>query len=255
MTQQIWNSQTYATNARFVAELGMPVVEWLNPQPGERILDLGCGDGALTIKLKALRCEVVGVDASANLIQAAQTLGLDAQVMDGHKLEFDRPFDAVFSNAALHWMQQPEQVIAGVWRSLKPGGRFVGEFGGAGNVATIHQALMAAMRDRGYDPETLNPWYFPTTAAYQTQLEAVGFQVTQIELIPRPTPLPTGVRGWLETFANPFTQALPEASRLPFLDAVVQSVEPTLCDASGQWTADYVRLRFAATKPRSADEN
>jgi trans-aconitate methyltransferase len=170
-------------------------------------------------------------------------------VMDGHKLEFDRPFDAVFSNAALHWMKQPEQVIAGVWRSLKPGGRFVGEFGGAGNVATIHQALMAGMREFGYDPETLNPWYFPTPEAYQTQLEAAGFEVTQIALIPRPTPLPTGVRGWLETFANPFTQVLPEGTRSFFLDAVVKTVEPTLCNAFGQWTADYVRLRFAAKKP------
>jgi trans-aconitate methyltransferase len=249
MTTQAWNSQTYATNARFVADRGLPVLEWLNPQPGERILDLGCGDGALTIKLKQLGCEVVGVDASENLIQAAQALGLDAQVMDGHKLECDRPFDAVFSNAALHWMQQPEQVIAGVARSLKPGGRFVGEFGGAGNVATIHQALMAGMRALGYDPEILNPWYFPTPEAYRTELEAGGFEVTQIALIPRPTPLPTGVRGWLETFANPFTQALPEAERSAFLDTVIKTVEPTLCDASGQWTADYVRLRFAATKP------
>jgi trans-aconitate methyltransferase len=251
MTTQTWNSQTYATNARFVAELGMPVVELLNPQPGDRILDLGCGDGALTIKLKELGCEVVGVDASENLIQAAQALGLDAYVMDGHKLEFDRPFDAVFSNAALHWMKQPEQVIAGVWRSLKPDGRFVGEFGGAGNVATIHQALMDRMRALGYDPEALNPWYFPTPEAYQTQLEAAGFEVTQIELIPRPTTLPTGVRGWLETFANPFTQALPEGERSGFLDAIVKTVEPTLCDTTGQWTADYVRLRFAATKHQS----
>jgi trans-aconitate methyltransferase len=151
MTQQIWNSQTYATNARFVADLGLSVVEWLNPQLSDRILDLGCGDGALTIKLKNLGCEVVGVDASEDLIATARSLGLDAHVMDGHYLAFDRPFDAVFSNAALHWMQQPEQVIAGVTRSLKPGGRFVGEFGGAGNVATIHQALMviAQLRENG----------------------------------------------------------------------------------------------------------
>ncbi len=246
MTQQFWNSQTYATNARFVADLGMPLVELLNPQPGDRILDLGCGDGALTIKLQELGGEVVGVDASENLIQAAQALGLNAYVMDGHKLEFDRPFDAVFSNAALHWMKQPEQVIAGVARSLKPGGRFVGEFGGAGNVATIQQALMDGMRALGYDPETVNPWYFPTPEAYQTQLEAGGFDVTQIALIPRPTPLPTGVRGWLETFANPFTQVLPEGARSGFLDTIVKAVEPTLCDAAGQWTADYVRLRFGA---------
>lgn len=247
MTQQTWNAQTYAHNARFVADLGMPVVEWLNPQSGEHILDLGCGDGALTLKLKEL-CHVLGVDASENLIQAAQALGLEAEVMDGHALTFDRRFDAVFSNAALHWMKQPELVIQGVERSLKPQGRFVGEFGGIGNVATIHQALKAEMRDRGYDPEPLDPWYFPSPEAYQTLLEAHGFEVTKIQLIPRPTPLPTGLKGWLETFANPFTAALPEEERSPFLDNVVQTISPQLTDANGQSFADYVRLRFAATK-------
>ncbi len=248
MTQQIWNAQTYAHNARFVADLGMPVVEWLDPQSGEHILDLGCGDGALTLKLKELGCHVLGVDASQNLINAAQALGLEAQVMDGHALIFDRTFDAVFSNAALHWMKQPELVIRGVAQSLKPGGRFVGEFGGIGNVAIIHQALKAEMRDRGYDPDPLDPWYFPSPEAYQTLLEAHGFEVTRIQLIPRPTSLPTGLKGWLETFANPFTSALPEVERSPFLDAVVQTISPQLTNETGQPFADYVRLRFAALK-------
>jgi trans-aconitate methyltransferase len=248
MTQQTWNAQTYAHNARFVADLGMPVVAWLDPQPGEHILDLGCGDGALTLKLKDLGCHVLGVDASANLINAAQALGLEAQVMDGHALTFSSTFDAVFSNAALHWMKQPELVIQGVGRSLKPRGRFVGEFGGIGNVAIIHQALKAEMRDRGYDPEPLDPWYFPSPEAYRTLLEAHGFEVTQIQLIPRPTPLPTGLKGWLETFANPFTSALPEGERSPFLDKVIQTISPQLTDETGQVFADYVRLRFAAVK-------
>ncbi|NJM47922.1 MAG: methyltransferase domain-containing protein [Alkalinema sp. RU_4_3] len=248
MTQQTWNAQTYAHNARFVADLGMPVVEWLNPQPGEHILDLGCGDGALTIKLKELGCHVLGVDASENLIQAAQALGLAAQVMDGHALVFDRTFDAVFSNAALHWMKQPELVIQGVARSLKPDGRFVGEFGGMGNVAIIHQALKAEMGNRGYDPELLDPWYFPSPEDYQTLLEAHGFEVTKIQLIPRPTPLPTGLKGWLETFANPFTVALPEEERSLFLDKVVHTISSQLTNETGQPFADYVRLRFTAVK-------
>jgi trans-aconitate methyltransferase len=248
MTQQTWNAQTYAHNARFVADLGISVVEWLNPQPGESILDLGCGDGALTIKLQEMGCKVLGVDASENLINAAKALGLEAQVMDGHALILDRTFDAVFSNAALHWMQQPEQVIQGVARSLNPGGRFVGELGGFGNVGIIHQALKAEMRDRGYDPEPLDPWYFPSPEAYQTLLEAQGFEVTKIQLIPRPTPLPTGLKGWLETFANPFTAALPEEMRSPFLDKVVETISPQLTTEAGQAFADYVRLRFAAIK-------
>ena len=108
----------------------MPVVEWLNPQAGERILDLGCGDGALTLKLKALGCEVVGVDSSPELVHVAQALGLDARLMDGQNLQFKAEFDAVLTNAALHWMKQPDAVIQGVGQALKPGGRFVGEFGG-----------------------------------------------------------------------------------------------------------------------------
>jgi trans-aconitate methyltransferase len=245
---QIWNSQTYAENARFVADLGVPVLEWLNPVAGERILDLGCGDGALTLKLKNIGCDVLGVDASPELIQAAQELGLDARLMDGQSLDFQQEFDAVFSNAALHWMKDPDAVIHGVWNALKPGGRFVGEFGGAGNVAAIVAALYEVLGQYGIEAQPLNPWYFPTVEAYQTKLEAHGFCVNDIQLIPRPTSLPTEVRGWLITFANPFSAAIVPTDREAFLDQVVELLKPTLCDDSGKWTADYVRLRFAATR-------
>ena len=134
---QTWNPDQYARNAGFVPALGLPVVELLDPQPGERILDLGCGDGVLTEKLASLGCQVVGVDSSAAQVAAAQARGLDARVVDAHELPFEAEFDAVFSNAALHWMRQPEAVIAGVWRALEPGGRFVGELGGAGNIAPV----------------------------------------------------------------------------------------------------------------------
>jgi trans-aconitate methyltransferase len=246
---QIWNAQTYAEHARFVADLGVPVLEWLNPKAGERILDLGCGDGALTLKLKTMGCEVLGVDASPELIQAAQMLGLDARLMDGQELSFQQEFDAVFSNAALHWMKDPDAVIQGVWNSLKPGGRFTGEFGGAGNVATIVAALYEVLKQYGIEAQPLNPWYFPTVEAYQAKLEAQGFYVNDIQLISRPTPLPTDVRGWLMTFANPFSAAIAPADRDAFLDQVVELLKPTLCDETGKWTADYVRLRFSATRP------
>ncbi|MBD2079237.1 class I SAM-dependent methyltransferase [Leptolyngbya sp. FACHB-17] len=246
---QTWNSEKYAKNARFVSDLGMPVVEWLNPKPEERILDLGCGDGALTLKLQELGCEVVGVDSSADFINAARSLGLEAHLIDAHELNFISEFDAVFSNAALHWMKQPDQVIQGVWQALKPGGRFVAEFGGDRNVVTIVTALHAALQQRGIDSDQINPWYFPTIKDYQSQLEAQGFIVNRIALIPRPTPLPTGIRGWLATFANPFTQAIAPSERESFLDEVIARLQPDLCDDSGQWFADYVRLRFAASKP------
>lgn len=244
---QSWSAEGYARNARFVADLGQPVLELLAPRPGERILDLGCGDGALTAKLVAAGAEVVGADASAELVAAARALGLDARIADGQALAFEPEFDAVFSNAALHWMRQPDAVIAGVRRALKPGGRFVGEFGGHGNVAAIVTALVAALNARGLDGAARMPWFFPTPAEYAAKLEAQGFRVDSIGLVPRPTPLPTGMRGWLDTFANPFMGDIDAAVRGPILDEVQALLAPSLRDQSGNWSADYVRLRFAAT--------
>jgi trans-aconitate methyltransferase len=237
----------YGRNARFVSELGAPVLELLAPQAGERVLDLGCGDGVLTMKLRECGCTVIGVDASAEMVRAAQSLGLDARTMDGRSLEFSEEFDAVFSNAALHWMTEPARVIDGVWRALRPGGRFVGELGGHGNVATLIEALEAEMRSRGAWVDC--PWYFPRPEAYQASLEARGFEVRSIELFPRPTRLPGDVGGWLETFAGPYTTVLPEGDRRTFVAAIVERLRGTLRAADGNWYADYVRLRFSATKP------
>ncbi len=248
---QTWNPEGYARHARFVSDLGLPVVELLAPKPGERILDLGCGDGVLTKKLQDMGCDVVGVDGSSAQVEAARTLGVDAQVVDGHELSFDAEFDAVFSNAALHWMKGADSVIAGVWRALKPGGRFIAECGGYGCVAKIESALLNALNRRGIDGSAVNPWYFPTTKEYERRLQGQGFKVNYIALIPRPTPLPGDINGWLETFAQTFTAALPLEQRAEFLGEVREALRPQLCDAAGQWTADYVRLRFAAEKSAS----
>jgi trans-aconitate methyltransferase len=248
---QTWSPEQYAQEARFVSNLGMPVVELLAPCAGERILDLGCGDGSLTKKLVELGCQVVGVDASPAMVAAAQALGLDARVMDGQSLPFEQEFDAVFSNAALHWMPQVDTVIAGVWRSLKPGGRFVGECGGAGNTATVVHALTHALHRRGINVDTVNPWYFPTVEEYRYKLAAPGFVVSTIALMPRPTLLPGDIVGWLEIFAQSFMAPVPMAERAAFLAEVADLCRTTLCDSQGQWTVDYVRLRFAATRPVS----
>ncbi|QDT48062.1 Cypemycin methyltransferase [Symmachiella dynata] len=244
--QQKWDPQRYARNAGFVATLGMPVVELLAPQPGERILDLGCGDGVLTQKLAEMGCDVVGVDASPDQIEAARERDLDAHVVDCHNLEFDKEFDAVFSNAALHWMKRPAEVIAGVRRALKPQGRFVGEFGGAGNIHQVQVALSAALTRREIDMETLWPWYFPTPEEYQAELQAAGFGVQSIELIPRPTPLPGALTDWLETFAESFLPPIPTEEHANFFQEIQDAAQASLCDEQGQWTVDYVRLRFAA---------
>jgi len=249
VSNQTWDPAGYAQHARFVSDLGMPVVELLAPKAGERILDLGCGDGVLTKKLQDMGCELVGVDESAAQVEAAKSLGIDARVMDGYALSFETEFDAVFSNAVLHWMKRPEVVVAGVWRALKPGGRFVAECGGHGCVAKIEAALLDALQRRGIDGRALDPWYYATTEEYRHHLEAVGFKVSTIALIPRPTPLPGDILGWLETFAQSFTAAVSAKERPAYLHEVKEALRPQLCDAAGQWTADYVRLRFAAEKP------
>jgi trans-aconitate methyltransferase len=247
-TQQIWDPQGYARHASFVPALGVPVLQLLDPQPGEQVLDLGCGDGVLTQEIVARGAVVVGVDASPSMVEAARARGLDACVMAGEALAFAGDFDAVFSNAALHWMRDAEAVIAGVARALRPGGRFVGEFGGHGNVAAIVVALTAAAEELGLDAASLHPWFFPTPAAYARHLERGGFTVETIDLIPRPTSLPSGLAGWLETFAGPFLTALLPAERGRFLARVEALAATALKDEEGGWTADYVRLRFRARR-------
>src|SRR3954471_11535448 len=217
---QEWNSARYDKNARFVSDLGEPLVDLLNPQSGERILDLACGDGVLTEKIIARGAELVGVDGSADMVAAARQRGIDARVADAYQLDFAPEFDAVFSNAALHWMKRdPDAVIQGVRRALKPEGRFVAEMGGHGNVAAITIALCATLENYGVENSAaVIPWYFPSSEEHRQRLERAGFNVEYIELIPRPTPLPTGMRGWLETFAIPFTSSVPEDKRAAFLD-------------------------------------
>jgi trans-aconitate methyltransferase len=243
-----WSAAGYAANARFVADLGTDVLALLAPRAGERILDLGCGDGALTVKLVAAGASVVGVDGAPDMVRAASALGLDARVVDGQRLEFGPEFDAVFSNAALHWMPDGAAVIAGVFRALKPGGRFVGEFGGHGNIAAIVTALNAAMTARGLDAGKLRRWY-PTAERYAAMLRDGGFDVQSAAIIPRPTPLPTGIEGWLATFAAPLLPDLPVLDRAALMEEVASLLAPALRTDTGEWIADYVRLRFRATKP------
>jgi len=247
LDQQCWNSGRYGEVARFVTDLGAPALDLLAPRPGERILDLGCGDGPLTARIAALGCEAVGVDGSASMVDAARRLGLDARRMDGQALQFCAEFDAVFSNAALHWMTRGAEVIDGVWRALRPGGRFVGEFGGQDNVAAITAALNAARARRGLG--ALAPWFNPGPDEYARMLGERGFEVLLMQHFPRPTPLPGPIRDWLETFAAAFLAGVAPAGQGAFLDEVVEALRPRLLDAAGVWSVDYVRLRFAARRP------
>ncbi|MGI9374140.1 MAG: class I SAM-dependent methyltransferase, partial [Hyphomicrobiales bacterium] len=183
-----------------------------------------------------------------NMIDAARELGLDAHVMDGHALEFDGEFDAVFSNAALHWMLEPTEVIKGVKRALKPGGRFAAEFGGYGNVAAIVTAMHGVAAKRGGSTGLARRWFFPSPPEYQQLLEEHGFEVHRIGLYPRPTPLPTGMRAWMKTMCTPFFAQFGDDMEKA-LDEALDLLAPALQDWQGDWHADYVRLRVEARLP------
>lgn len=243
---QDWDPDQYATNARFVSDLGDAALDLLAPQPGERILDLGCGDGPLTVEIKNRGADVVGVDASPEQIAEAKRRGLDARVMNGHMLTFENEFDAVFSNAALHWMRDAPAVLAGVGRALRPHGRFVAEMGGAGNVVKILGVMDEVLSARGYPGLQDHPWYFPSPEEYTAHLQAAGFEVDSIMLVPRPTRLPGDIGGWLDTFCEAFFRVLPEGERPAARNEIVVKLEPLLADKDGVWWADYVRLRFSA---------
>ena len=245
---QRWHADDYAVKGRFVSELARPMVDLLAPRKGECILDLGCGYGVLTEAIAAFGADVLGADLSEELLAAAAVKGLKVQRVDGHALPFDNEFDAVFTNAALHWMRRPDLVIGGVHRALKPRGRFVGELGGHGNVAAIATAIRAVGALHGGDPNKVAPWFFPSVAEYSRLLEQGGFKVRSIMLVPRPTPLDIGMRGWLETFGRSFFEQFTGTERAQVFDEVIELLRPSLCDADGVWTADHIRLRFAAER-------
>lgn len=245
---QTWDPQTYGKNGAFVPALAGGVLEWLAAQPGERILDLGCGDGQLTERLAAAGALVRGVDASAQMVAAARARGVDAEEGNAEALPHaDAEFDAVFSNAALHWVRNQDAMIRDVRRVLRSGGRFVAEMGGHGNVAAIQVALMAVLERHGYGELEEGVNYYPTPEAYTRRLERAGFRVERIALIPRPTPLPSdGMAGWLRTFRRGVLDKLPADLRDSVVEETSTLLARALRDEEGNWTADYVRLRFIA---------
>jgi trans-aconitate methyltransferase len=248
MESMTWDADRYARDAAFVPTYGIPVLELLDPQPGERILDLGCGDGTLTAQIAERGASVVAVDASPDMVRAARERGLAAEVVDAAALPYVGEFDAVFSNAVLHWIPDLEPVLAGVHRALRPGGRFVGECGGPGNVAAVGLAVTAARLGRG-QAAPANPWHGRSTDEFAAQLAAAGLDADALTVFPRPTPLPEGLVGWLAVFGQPLLGDLPAATREDVIADAAALADRWLADHAGRIAADYVRLRFRALRP------
>ena len=254
-----WDSVLYDESFGIITRLGAGVVDLLAPQPGERILDLGCGTGGLTAQIAAAGAEVVGIDASAAMIARAKELypRLRFEVARGEDFTVEAPLDAVFSNAALHWMSPPEAVAASVLRALKPGGRFVAEMGGTGNIRTLVGAIYQALDEEGIPRERIrNPWYFPSIGEYGSLLERAGFEVVLMHLFDRPTPLddsPNGAADWVRMFGGDFLTLVPPDRHARVQERVNELTRPKLY-REGRWVADYRRLRFMAVKPEPAGE-
>jgi SAM-dependent methyltransferase len=239
-----WDAADYARVGGFVPALGLAALDLLDPQPGETILDVGCGDGTLTLQIKERGAEVVGIDNSLSMVAAAKAKGLDARLMDAAELKFGEAFDAAFSNATLHWVLDKERAARAIWFALRNGGRFAGEFGGAGNLQQLRRALDAELVARAYQPPVEQANWYPEPEEFTALYQAAGFQDVEAELLDRPTQLEHGVEGWVTVFRAGWLDAagVPAEERAEIAAAVARR--------HGSGVANYVRLRFIMRKPK-----
>lgn len=248
-----WNTELYNNKHGFVHQYGTQLIDLLKPQKGERILDLGCGSGQLTAQIAQSGASVVGIDSSGQMIRAAKDLFHDQEfeVMDATDFSFDQPFDAIFSNAVLHWVKDQKRTAECMRKNLKTGGRLVVEFGGKGNVETIIKAAKKSLNSRGFKKyASINHWYFPSISEYTGLLESVGFEVGLAQLYDRPTQLESddsGIKDWLEMFGAHFFNELSSDIKAEILDEVQEELRSS-CFKEGHWYADYRRIRIMAEK-------
>jgi trans-aconitate methyltransferase len=247
-----WNADSYTQKHAFVFRYGAGLVDVLAPEPGELVLDLGCGSGELAQEIASRGAAVVGLDASAEMLAKAhqQFPDLDFRLGDAARFELPERFDAIFSNAALHWVPDAAGAIRQMHRHLKPGGRLVAEMGGQGNVGQIVAAVLRQLKQRGYGLAEANWWYFPSVGEYATLLERQGFRVRLAQHFDRETALAepeTGLTDWIEQFGDQFFAGVSAANKAEILAAVDAELQPVLW-RDGQWLADYKRLRIVAER-------
>ena len=243
-----WDSSLYDDRHSFVWKKSADLIDVLAPEAGERILDLGCGTGHLAAEIAACGAEVIGIDSSVSMIaQARQNFPkLKFQLADARDFHFDTPFDAVFSNAALHWVREADQVAGCIARALRPGGRLVLEMGVQGNIARVVKGVESVLKEAGYPVE--NTWYFPSLGEYSTLLERHGFEIVEAQTFPRWNKLEhpeRGLREWLEMFAGAYFEAVPREGHEDIVRAIEERLRPVLY-REGAWWADYRRLRISA---------
>jgi len=250
-SRQAWDSKNYSENAGWVHDWGKRVVEFvLLPKPGERILDLGCGNGDVTRLIADAGCNVVGIDSSPEMIETAKSFGVDARLADACRLDFKREFDAVFTNASIHWMRKPRAVVRGAFRSLRKGGRFVGEFGGKGNLKEVVSAMKATFEENPDFGMFHNPWYFPSPVEFGGLLEQSGFRIARIADSRRVVPVEKGIGKFCEIFAKGITRELDAAQKEVFFKSVEKKTRAELyCGRKNLWSVKYVRIGFEALKP------
>lgn len=250
-----WNPDRYDSDHSYVYGYGEDVVDLLSPSDCERILDLGCGTGGLTeeIHRRGSGTEALGVDSSEEMVRKARRKNPDTEfvVGDARSLSFEEDFDAVFSNAALHWIPKKDQqdVISSVRLALRENGRFVAELGGTGNVRLVREAVRDELAERGYGYD--DPWYFPSLGEYTALVEENGFEVRYARLFDRHTRLEgeDGLRSWLKMFGDGLLSEVPDEKTDEIVSATEERLRDELYDPDENcWTADYRRLRFAAYK-------
>jgi 2-isopropylmalate synthase len=247
MNKNIWDADKYNKHANFVSNLALPVIELLAPKENETILDLGCGDGTLALEIEKFNTKVIAIDLSPSMISKTQDKGIESYVMNVNDMPFENQFDAVFSNAVLHWVTEPQKAIKKISTTLKTNGRFIAEFGGDGNIRYLTDAMKNVFQDHPEYGEYHNPWYFPSDIEYKKILEENGFKVEYIEIIPRPTKI-DDIGNWIDIFANGIISKLSVKQQNDFKCEIRKILEPKIYNQKDGWVADYVRLRLKAIK-------